>query len=326
MAVSIETSKRSFDGTYCDIAANGNGDIVCVYHKSNVWNDAYYKTGKLTERREVQWFQGRDMQVCKAKYPRVAINDDKIAVMVYTISGLLRTSITYRIGIPAKDNLLNWEKEQKFQYGDNPSIAVSGNKVLIVYTTRNKKMHYSFGRIDAANKRINWNMENQELKADAAYPSVAMQEDHAVVLYRESALLDSMFIDGYYLKSIVGDINNDTVTWKTVQDDSEGKEREDQFVGEYPNVSMFGDGIVVSTHQKGKMAGRHLFARSGKIDSESGEIVWHEKAGNFMYGAESSVAAVSSGNDHIFIEMHTTNGFGIERLYYHVGEVSNIPI
>ena len=149
-----------------------------------------------------------------------------------------------------------------------------------------------------------------------------MQEEHAVVLYRESAFLDSMFVGGNYLKSIVGDISNDTVTWKTVQNDSEGKEREDQFVGEYPNVSMFSDGIVVSTHQKGKMAGRHLFVRSGKIESRRGKIDWHEKAGNFVHGAESSVAAVSSGNEYIFIEMHTTNAFGSERLYYQVGTVS----
>lgn len=93
---------------------------------------------------------------------------------------------------------------------------------------------------------------------------------------------------------------------------------------EIPSVAIMRDGSsensVVVTFQYDYHDRRRLYARCGKIlTPHPKKIRWYDpKAGNFITGCYSSVAAV---NQHVFIEVHSTQVVHGTGIWFHVGKV-----
>lgn len=301
----VNNKKDRIKGVYPSIAANSSGDVVCVYN--HIWrNDIYDGVGALQEG-AMLWKSHN--HVCAGKYPRVAINEDKQVVMVYSKS----SAIKYRAGIVVGTRVTWCKTEYDISVGQYPSIATSGNKVIIVYQA-SYNVHYCFGIIGEGNDgTIMWMQRGVELQINASYPSVAMNDNFITVIYNSGS--------SYSLMITVGEVFGDrtTVTWGEVQADEDDSSGSSEFAGQYPSVAVLRDAenTIVTTFQTGTMAGRRLYARCGKVQSSaSKKIKWHEKkAGNFVHGCYSSVAAVT---DKTFLEMHSTNGFGWDGIWYHV--------
>ena len=312
--VTNSADKDYIKGVYPSVATNSRGDVVCV-HNSLVEDYIYYAVGKL-ENDTVKWVF-KDY-ICTGAYPKVVINEDRQVVMMYNYSKSSST-IRYRTGTFIGSSI-TWQDEYDACGGRFPSLAMSGIKILVVFQA-SSNIHYSYGYIESNNATITWMQIDAALRINASYPSVAMNDRLAVVLYS----------DGYRnsnLLSVVGDIG-DSILWGEAQDDTKYTQKmskntdSSMFHGDYPSVILLKDesNTVVSTLQRGMMAGRSLYARCGQVLCSEKKIKWHEKKpGNYVHGCYSSLAAVKG---QAFVEMHCTNAFGWPGILFHVCKVGS---
>lgn len=303
-----ERKKDFIRGGYPAIAANSHGDLVCVYNHL-LWSKVYYGVGSMVGDVAVDWKSQE--YICAGDYPRVAINDNKKVVIVYTYSGMIK----YCIGtITESCNSISWNKEYDVCNGKYPSVTISGDKVLLAFQVKGN-CHYCLGDLVDASLEIRWNQSNIKLVENALYPSVALKNNLAVVFFNRS---------GSKLLSIVGEVNDSTLKWGVTQDYLNETPEASDFTGDYPSVAIFEDGAIVATFQKGASERRYLLAWCGKAQSTK-KIEWcdTQATGHFMQGCYSSVTAVKSAEKgQIFIEMHSTNALGWNGIWYHVSRIT----
>lgn len=191
---------------------------------------------------------------------------------------------------------------------------MSDNKIVVTFL-KQSSIHYSFGVIEPS-ENITWKVIYEDTRNKGVNPHVSINNELAVIIYNSKAFLSSST-----LWTIVGIINNDSVTWGRLQNHTSP-----DFNGEYPSIAMLRDedATIVTTFQTGVAAARKLFARCGRVqkDERHCQIEWHEeKAGHFMQGCYSSLAAV---NEKVFIEMHCTNKLGGDGIWFHVGKADQL--
>lgn len=310
----LAPAQECFRGAYCSINANSCGDVVFTYHPGVFSSAMCYRLGRVIGGSRLTWEDEHQLDHCKGKYPKVAINDYRVIVVVYMYS----SNINHTLGTWSGSGPICWGNTYTTCEGYDPSVAISNEMVMLVYCN-NYQIHFKVGSTNSVQRTITW-IRQGTLTINARYPSVALNGDLFVVLYQS-----------YYstrLLTVVGkaELNNHhycTVTHGEVQDDSEGKaDPKDFFEGDYPSISLFSDGTVVCTHQRGRMMGRNLFARCGKIISWDNTIRWHEaRSGCIVRGALTSVAAVDS-NRKTLVEVHGTNAMGGNGLYFSTGIIA----
>lgn len=307
-------SQALFDGVYCSISANNNRDVILTYHK-NLIDDMYYRLGKVNKENVLQAEEERELPDCNGSDPQVALNNNRIMVVAFTSSALFReNTIKCVVGcFKHKERPANWEPPKEACRGDNPSIAISGDTVILVYCSKSSDVMYNLGQIDSSSMAITWTAQGS-LVSYASYPSVAMNNRAFVVLYKDTS--------GSRLKTVVGEVKANAVMHGEVQDDSERKpDPKDHFEGSYPSIAMFNDHSIIAIHQRGEAAFRKLFARSGTVNTIKKSIEWNEaRSGCFVPGALSSVTAMDN-NEKEFVEVHSTNRLGGCTLWYEVGSI-----
>lgn len=195
----FSTSKQYSNGTTPSVAANSQGKLVCVLN-STLSNTVYHVVGAIGES-EVTW--GASQFVCNGSYPKVAINDDNQVVVVYAVG--VFSSINYRTGKLQRNGQIDWEKkEYGICRGKNASVAMNGKKVVVVFEDGcNTK--YCFGIIDES-RDIKWHKKEAQLQLDASYPSVAINDRLAVVIFNQS----------YNLVTKVREIGDYDITWSEI--------------------------------------------------------------------------------------------------------------
>lgn len=338
------TRRASFTGYYPSIAANSSGNLVCAYNCGEVKYGVYIAVGKFVEG-DVVW-NCKGLR-CAGEYPRVAINNANKVVIVYTRSG----KIKYQIGeMTESRNSIGWYDEYEVCEGYYPSIAFSGNNILLAYELA-RKCYYCFGQFDEASFTITWN-KGVVLHEDAKYPSVAMNNDFVVALF-------SSRLKKQTIMSVVGQIKGNDITWSGKQnhqqdcgskqdsqeEDTEGTSEQDpqdnteeaskqdqedtehapkqsrteQTSRNYPSVAMFEDGLVIAAFQKNLIFDQRVLALRGKVSANKDKIEWHcsKNDGNCGGGRWPSVAAVkSSDTQKIFVEMHSSKPSLWKQIYY----------
>lgn len=306
--------KKYVHGYYPSIAANSSGDLVCVYNKYHYTvlssNVIYYAVGNMTGGTGLQW--NSQQAISKGSYPRVAINEDKTVVLVFTISG----KMIYRIGTMTKScNSISWNNEYDIEEGELPSIAMSGNTVLLVFQN-GKKCHCKFGELDNDTYTISWKSVD-DLQVDAKFPSVCVKDKLVTVFYRKPAAKIWPSGSSHKLCTVVGVITSDgsSVEWGNCQEVP-------NFRGNYPCIAMFEDGKVIAAFQNVK----NLILLHGTLEAGSKTVEWQE-CEHSLQGHYPSVAAVKSCADkgQIFVEMHCSSTVGVHesKCYYYVSRITS---
>lgn len=306
-------SQAFCDGVYCSISANNSKETFCVYHKSVVYNAMYYRLGKVTKENVLAIGEEKELEHCSGKYPKVAINDDKMVVVAFTVESVFSSNIKYTVGSFKHKTSVRWATPSEACTGSNPSIAISGDTVILVYCNSSSDILYKLGQLSSSSMAINWTPEHVAAN-NARYPSVALNNAAFVLLYTDRY--------SSRLKTIVGEIKGCTAVVGEIQDDSERKTNsDDAYEGHYPAVCMFDDHSIIAAHERGGAAFRKLFIRSGKVNITKKVVKWNEaRAGCLVPGAQSSVSVVNN-NEKQFVEVHSTNRLGGCTLWYEVGSL-----
>lgn len=298
-----DETKEYFWGCYPSIAANSSGDLVCVYNhypQRLLLGTIHYAVGNMRGYVGLQWNSQR--HISAGDYPRVAINEDKTVVLVFTVSG----KIKYRIGIMTQScNSISWNNEYDITAGQYPSIAMSGTTVLLVFQV-GKQCRWCLGELDNATYIITWKSDfEQALAENVEYPCVSIKDNLVTAFYCKSA-------EGLII-SKVGEMNSDTMEWADPQEPSNLK-------GKFPCIAMFDKGRVIAIFQRGD----NLIFRHGTVNVSDKTVEWEERE-HSLQGRYPSVAAVKSCEDkgQIFVEMHCNHFLNSRaKCYYNISRIA----
>ena len=255
-----EEKEEFFWGCYPAIAANSSGDLVCVYnHYPMISSNIHYAVGNMTGDIGFQWNSQR--HISKGSYPRVAINEDKTVILVFTASGKMK----YRIGnITPSCNSISWNNVYDIGEGRFPSIAMSGNSVFLVFQKKNE-CHWNIGEFDKDTDTISWKSDSDCLVKDAKFPSACMKDNLVAVCYRKPEAY-KLLSSNYKLCTIVGELNSEgDVEWGECQEVPNLR-------GTYPCIAMFEDAVVIAISLKSSS----LILRHGILEGSSKTVEWQE--------------------------------------------------
>ena len=321
-------------GIYSSVAINSRNDVFIAYHNSHIFRTVCYRLAQYSPPDYQLVLEAEEkLSQCDGTYPKVALSDNKIVVTYTRKRRHISSAIVTIVGsIQLNEKTVSWDVPTDACGGENPSVAVHENKVLLVFS-RNKSIFYKTGMLDET-KYIKWAPETK-LDDGAYYPTASLLENTFIILYQNKS---------NRLKTITGKVqyNYQDNTHKLIcgiaQDHSEGLEASEHCTGEYPSaamfseyysgkypsVAMFSDHTFIATHQTGIGAFRKLYARCGKVNLDNLTTEWQQNTAAFIsYGCLSSVAAVD-GHEKSFLEVHCTNEIGKCTLYYEAGCIKTV--
>jgi len=161
-----------------------------------------------------------------------------------------------------QNSSVTWHTPNEICKGEDPDIAMAGNKVLLVFSKRGDLL-YKTGLLDSSSRSITWGPETK-MDDYARYPSVSMTDDAFIVLYQDHSN------NKLKLKTVCGKNlpEGREPTWKLVcgiaQDHSSSTH--EHYTGENPSIALFKDHTFIAIHQTGVAAGRTLQGRIGRVN------------------------------------------------------------
>lgn len=315
-SMQLSSSKFCCDGVYCSISGNGHREVLLAYQKSLVKKDMCCRVGTVTSTNEVVFREQEEvLDHCVGEGPQVAINDERLVVIVFSAKSFSRTAvIKCTIGKYKEDRRpTNWERDFTICAGSTPAVAMSGDKLVLVFI-KNNALFYKTGLLNYSTRVAEWEDEETLLDEDARQPRVALNDQWCSVVYKGQRGSRFKIVTGEVIQRQVG--RSCEIKFGSVQDSNENSPE-----GNYPSITIFSDNTILTIYQRGEAAFRKLFASSGEIDSSKKAIVWQEgKVQNFVPGSFSSLTTVGKGKKQ-FVEAHTTNKLGGCKLWYEVGTV-----
>ena len=263
----------------------------------------------------IQWAEGQNIPqfIANGHYPKVAINDKKIAVEVHKSQWW--HTIWYRVGTLEEGiKAIDWSNKAHplGNAGCNPAIALSNEGTVVITYEQNSETFYCVGKVNQDTTEVTWQdpgVGRQLFNIPTKEPSISMNENGLMVAAARTCNNNCkiVFRIGTFEKL-------NTILWKEVDQDA--------------SRSMHGWGPVVAINKKNRiisvhmsLAGRKLRMKCGIINADSKRIEWSEEGKPLDFGFGMYPSVTMNCEDQV-VRMNEVS-FGSYSMFYEVGEFLN---
>lgn len=217
-----------------------------------------YRVGKVNvDQKTIEW--GSTKEVCRGKKPKVCANDDGTVIIVNEESHAFWGEKIYHNFFKVNPEEKTLERPHgrdceilDFE-GVEPNIAISEDRVVIVYRAGVSALKIAVGELRREQTRIEWNTAiTSVLPFTGKEPTVSINSRGNIIVSHQTALTMYRLIAHNY-----GHISSDAIVWKT---------NEAHTVGEYPCISLADDGCIVEMHKSN--FGTNLYQSQGDLQNQ----------------------------------------------------------
>lgn len=237
----------------------GNNLYAVEAHASGFLNSkCCYRVGKVNRaQKNIEW--GNTNELCSGKKPKICANDDGTVVIVHEEKHAIWGEKIYHdmLKINLDEKTLERSDGRECEVldfeGVEPNVAMSEEKVVLVYRSGVSALKIAVGELRRDQTRIEWNSAiSSTLPFAGKEPSVGLNSHGNIVESHQTALTMYRLISYNY-----GHISNDVIVWKS---------NEAHTVGEYPAIAIANDGCTVEMHKTN--FGANLYQSQGDLKNQ----------------------------------------------------------
>jgi hypothetical protein len=201
--------------------------------------------------------------------PSVVLTDDGVVVEAHgTDRG--GGGLEFQVGVLKNSTIAFLGSPARIGKGHNPSIAIDRAGHIVEVHERDSKLYYRLGRLDAANRRVEWPKDEIDLTKPGDRPTVG---DCPAVAMNRNGQLVAVYVNGGSLFYLRGNLlnkgpNGASIQWNQVR----------PYVsrigtkGQSPSVALTDDGFLYEVHD----TGASLLQRVGILAADGATIDWQE--------------------------------------------------